>query len=373
MSNVAVIDPLLGDNGKGKIVHDFSPNFDWCVRFNGSSNSGHQVYRNGKRYTHHLLPSCDYTKSRAKSFVGYGMMINPEELLKEVLTMEQDFHGIAKTIYIDTDAFVITPKHIEQDKINIEKIGSTGKGVSPSVVDKYNRCGTRIYHLLRDRNEVIQKLIEMGVNFTPILKLKNELEKSSIIFEGAQSALLDINIGAYYPYCTSSDCTVSGIYSSGFNFIKLDKVYGVIKPYLTAVGKMPIATECPKEEGDKIREFGKEYGSTTSRPRRIGYLDLVSLKYGTIKAGINSLIITKMDILNGHEKIKVCHSYGKEVFSPSDFMDQINPKYIELPGWNDSKDIKQTSSFISYIEKYVGVPVDFISTGVNYSDLINLK
>ena len=373
VKKIAVLDNGWGDCGKGKLTSDFSESADWCVRFNGSSNSGHQVYKNGKMFTHHLLPSVNYAKSKAKSFVGFGMMVNPEELLKEVLTMENAFPGIAKSIHVDPDCFVITSKHVEEDKKNIEKIGSTGKGVSPAVVDKFNRVGVRLYNLLRDNNETLKHLVNLGVNFTPVLKLKNEFEQSSIVFEGAQSALLDINVGAYYPYCTSSDCTVSGIYSSGFNFITLDKVYGVMKPYLTAVGKMPFPTEFNEADSAKIRELGREYGSTTSRPRRIGALDLVSLKYGTVKSGINRLIITKMDILNGCGPMKVCTSYGKEVFSPSDFIDGVVPEYTEVKGWADSKNIDQIMPFVNLVQDSIGVPVEYVSTGVNKEDLIPLR
>lgn len=371
IKNAAVLDVQWGDCGKGRIAHWLSPNFDWCVRQNGSSNSGHVVYRDDKKYTHHLLPSADYRCKYLKSFLSSGMVINLEELLEEILLFEQDFPGIAKSIYVDPDAFVITPEHIQEDREKNKHIQSTGKGVQPAYTDKVARKGTRIYHYIRDNAEIIKKLKELGVNFTPVLQIKSVLEKSSILFEGAQSVLLDINAGPDYPYVTSSDCTVSGIYSSGFNFVKLDKVYGCMKPYLTKVGAGYMPTEIDDDYADMLRKRGNEFGNTTGRPRRIGVLDLAATKYAIQKGGIDSLIITKMDIMDGLGSIKVCHSYGKDVFSPSDFVD-LRPEYNNISGWTDSKNIKELKPFISYIETLTSTRVELISTGVTDSDLHKL-
>lgn len=369
--NIAVLDSQWGDCGKGRIAHYFSPQFDWLVRQNGSSNSGHVVYRDGKKYTHHLLPSVDYRNPNTKSFLSHGMVINLEELLSEILEFEKDFSGMAKTIYVDPDTFVITKDHIERDQINNKNTTSTGKGVQPAYTDKMARCGVRIYDYIRDNSEIITKLKDLGINFTPILSLKSVFEKSSLCFEGAQSVLLDINAGPNYPYVTSSDCTVSGIYAAGFNFITLDKVYGCQKPYLTKVGVGNMPTEYFGDEAEILRKLGNEFGNTTGRARRIGALDLVATKYAINKGGLSHIIINKMDILNGFETVKVCHSYGKEVFSPSDFIN-IKPEYINLPGWKDSKNIEQTKYFLQYIEEKLECEIDFISTGVNDEDIINI-
>lgn len=372
MKNIAIIGTQLGDEAKGRFVHHFSPNYDWVIRYAGSSNCGHQIYRNGKRYTHHLLPSVDYRKKETKSYLASGMYINPDELFQEIVDVEKDFPGTGQSIYVDMDAFVITPEHIQFDKQNSKTVGSTFKGVSPCAVSKYGRKGVRIYNLINDNAEVIQKLKGLGVKFTTVLEMREDFEKSSLLFEGSQGVMLDINSGLY-PNITSSDCTVSGIYASGFNFIKLDKVYGVLKPYLTRAGTPgPFPTEMDEKEADRWREAGGEIGATTGLPRRIGYLDLPMLKYGILRGGITHLIISKMDIPQGERSLKTCISYGKEVFSPNDF-NNVKPEYLDLPCWKDAKDINQIRSFIKYVENFTGKSVEYISTGIKPEDVVNIK
>ena len=372
IKNIAILDCCLGDSGKGSITHYLSPSYDFVVRAQGSENCGHQVYRDGKKYTHHYLPSVDYRYSNIKSFLASGMFINPDTLLAEIQLACKDFPGVGKTIYVDMDAFVITPEHIRLDKENSQTVGSTYKGVSPCAVSKYGRTGTRLYNLINDNAEVIQKLKGLGVSFTTVLAMREEFEKASIIFEGSQGALLDINSGLY-PNITSSDCGVSGISASGFHFIKLDRVYGLLKPYLTRSGAPgPLPTEMSKEDGDYWREVGKEIGSTTGLPRRMAYLDLPMLRYGILKGGITHLIITKMDIMDGQRSIRTCISYGKPVYSPNDFRD-VKPEYLDLPGWKDSKDPTQTRSFLKYVESYTDYPIEYISTGIKPGDIIHLQ
>jgi len=371
MKNVAVLDVFLGDNGKGKIVHDFSPDFDFVIRFSGSSNCGHVIYRDGKKYNHHLLPSTDYRVKTTKSFLGFGMVINPNELLEEILTMEQDFPGVGKSIIVDPDTFVVLPEHIEFDKANNKHIGSTNKGVGPAYTDKVARKGVRFYHLINDRAPVIHKLKELGVSFTPVLQMREVFEKSKLLFEGNQGILLDINAGLY-PYITSSECGVSGIYSSGFNFVKLDRVYGLFKPYSTKSGGGPFPTEVFDEEAERLRKMGNEYGNTTGRPRRIGHLDLAAIKYASAKGGITHLIITKLDVLNSQKRVKACVSYGKELYSPNDFKDYVL-EYIDLPGWDNAKDLNQLKTFLYIVEDTIGLPVEFVSTGINKEDLLKVK
>lgn len=368
MKNIAVLDNSWGDCGKGRIAHEFSKNHKWVIRFNGSENCGHVIYRNNKKYVHHYLPSADYSIPEQKSFLGSGMVINPETLYLEIKKASEDFPNAPASMYIDTSAFVITQDHINFDKEKNKHIGSTGKGVGPAFTDKAARKGTRLYHLINDNAEIIKKLKDLGVNFVKFLELKEDFEKTSCVFEGAQSMLLDINMGPEYPYVTSCDTTVSAIYSCGFNTIKLDKVYGVMKPYFTKVGNGNLPTEIFGEEAEKLQKLGGEVGSTTGRTRRVGYLDLVAAKYGTIRGGINSLIVTKMDILNNYGKIKVCNSYGKDVFGPEDFID-AKPEYIEFEGWQDKNSI-EAEKFCEYIEKYIGVPVEITSWGVNSEDLL---
>jgi adenylosuccinate synthase len=373
--NIAVMDCYFGDAGKARIANYFSKDYDFLVRAASSSNCGHTFYVNNKKYVHHLLPSADYRYSRTKSFLGSGMVINPEELLSEVLEARKDFPEAPKSIYVDPDAFLIKESHIELDKQNNKHIGSTNKGVGPAYTEKISRKGTRIYNLINDNAEVIQKLKALGVNFVPVLAMKKELEKSSILFEGAQSTLLDINFGIY-PFVTSCETTISSIHSAGFGFVKLDKVYGVIKPYGTKSGEGPMPTEDKGSFADKIVELGKEFGSTTGRRRRIGYLDLPACKYGILKGGITDLIYTKLDILNGFEKVVVCNDYGKEIYSPNDFND-INPKYIEMPGWDyvvdkDNRIHPNVKKFLNYTSEYLQTNISHISFGVSEKDIIKL-
>lgn len=370
MKNIAILDTSLGDNAKGHFAHFFSPKFDWVIRTSGSSNCGHVVYRDGKKYVHHLLPSGDYRVKNLKSFLGSGMYINLDELLEEIKLAEQDFPGVGKTIYVDPDAFTINAEHVKFDKEKNKHIGSTSKGVSPAATSKYARTGERIYNYINDKAEVITALKALGVQFMPLLSLREVFERSKLLFEGNQGVLLDINSGIY-PYVTTSDCTVSGIYSSGFHFVKLDRVYGMMKPYLTKSGEGPLPSEYLGAVGEDLRKRGGEYGNTTGRARRVGALDLPMLKYGIRKGGMTHLIISKMDILSGQDNVKVCYDYGREVHSPNDFKDAV-PYYTQLPGWKDAKDLKQIGPFIKHIENYTNTRVEYISAGVEATDIIHL-
>jgi adenylosuccinate synthase len=371
MSNIAIIDAVFGDTGKGKITHYFAPQYDWCVRVAAANNCGHVVYRNGKKYNHHFLPSTNYLQPKTKSFLASGMLIHLATLLDEIKQAEQDFPGIAKTIYVDPDAFVITDEHIQIDREQNKHLGTTGKGVAPAAADKYAHRSPRIYNFINDNADIIKSFRELGVNFTPLLALREIFEKSNIIFEGHQGVLLDINAGIT-PYTTSSDCTVASIYAAGFNFVKLDKIYGLTKGgYLTKSGEGPLPTEIVGEEADRLRKLGNEIGNSTGRNRRIAYMDLPMLKYGVRKGGIKNLIMTKLDILNGQKSIKICYDYGIEIHSPNDFS-KAKPFYIDVPGWEDASDVKQITPFIKMVENYVGIPVDYVSVGVNDEDIIDL-
>mgnify|MGYP003339050978 CR=1 FL=1 len=374
MTNIAVLGAQYGDEAKGRITLDFSKNFDWVCRFAGGDNVGAMVYRNGKKYVHHLLPVVNYNLSpHTKSFLGNGMVINLESLLEEVKLIENDFPGAAKKLYIDPDAFVVLPEHLQQDQNTKDSEGrntSTNRGIAQAYTSKVARKGVRVYHYINDNAEIIQALCKFGVKFKNVLQLRPEFEIQNILFEGNQGIMLDL-VSGRYPYITSSDTTVSGIYSSGFHFIHLDKVYGVLKPYLTRSGGKELPTEMYGEEAEQLVSAAKEYGNTTGRARGVGYMDLVALKYATLRGGLTHLVLTKLDVLNGQKNHKICISYGKEVSSPNDFFG-TNPAYINVPGWNDCKDISQIRPLISVIEKYVGIPVEYVTTGINPGDLICL-
>lgn len=372
MKNIAILDTVYGDTGKGRVAHYFSTKFGWHIRFGGSSNCGHVIYRDGKKYNHHLLPSADYRNPHTRSFLASGMYIHLHTLLEEVKSATQDFPGAAKTIYVDPDAFVITDEHIKIDRETNKHLGTTGQGVGVAASAKYARTSSRIYNHINDNAEVIQELKTLGIHFTTLLTLREQFERSNLLFEGHQGVMLDINAGIT-PYTTSSDCTVAGIAAAGFNFIKLDRVYGLSKAgYLTKSGEGPLPSEIFGEEADRLRTLGGEVGNTTGRNRRIAYLDLPMLKYGIRKGGITHLILTKLDIMNGQDKIKVCYDYGTEIHSPNDFR-HAKPYYVELLGWRDARDLKQIVPFIKHIEDFTNTPVEYVSVGVNDADMLDLR
>jgi adenylosuccinate synthase len=375
VSNIAVLGAMWGDEGKGHITHWLSPRFSWVVRFNGGANAGHTIYRDGKKFIHNLLPSVDFRKEQTKAFLGAGMVIDPAQLLKEVMEAEKEYPGVSRRIYVDPDAFVVMPEHKEIDKATNKHIGSTHRGIGPAYADKIGRRGTRIQDLLSHKKQLpgqldIEALFHMGVNFKHVMELDGWFKLQNILFEGAQGVLLDINHGIY-PYVSCSDCTVGGIRASGFNQ-EIKNVYGVVKCYTTKVGEGPFPTELHGEEAEWLRKAGNEYGSTTGRPRRVGWLDLPALSYACRKGGIDQLIMTKLDILSGRDTIPVCHTYGKQPVCPNDFFD-AKPEYMDLLGWDDCKDRSQTHRFISEVEYAVNRPVSFISCGTSESDVVQMS
>lgn len=374
--NIAVLGAAWGDEGKGRIVHSFSKDYDWVIRFGGGANAGHTIYRDGKKFVHNLLPSTDFRVSKTKSYLGSGMVIDLEKLLDEVKKAEDIYPGVGKTIYVDRDAFLVESKHKEEDKASNAHIGSTNRGIGPAYKDKVGRVGHRIDDLYTNRlhdpyyDDFMYSLVARGVNFVSSLEMRSTMANSNLLFEGAQGMMLDVNHGIY-PYVSCGDATLAGIYASGFGHVKLDKVYGVAKAYTTKVGEGPFPTEIFGKDAEDLRERGQEYGATTGRPRRIGWLDLAALKYACLKGNIDSLIITKLDILNGMSNVKVCHNYTKEPIHPSDFF-KAEPQYTSLAGWkNASEKSVEVNEFINFIEKTVNCPVSYISCGVNEKDILS--
>jgi adenylosuccinate synthase len=365
--NIAILGAAFGDEGKGHITHFLSKDFDWVIRFNGGANAGHTIYRDGVKYVHNLMPSFDWRATRPKAFLGSGMVIDLEQLIKEVTLLWNVNSGLPSRVYVDPDAFIVLPEHKEEDKVTNGHIGSTNRGIGPAYKSKIGRTGTRIKDLIKSNDPQIKALTDLGVRFKHALELKRDFQKSNLLFEGAQGIMLDINHGTY-PYVSSSDCTTAGIYASGFSFAKLDRVYGVAKVYTTKVGEGPFPTELLGAEADELRERGGEYGATTGRPRRVGWLDLPALDYACQKAGITHLILTKFDILNGAERVKLCVAYDTPPICPTDFF-TAKPQYITVPGWKDAKQHDQLEPFMHQVEKATGCQVTLISAGVNSSDI----
>ena len=386
MSNIAILGAMWGDEGKGHITHHFSPQFDWVIRFNGGANAGHTIYRDGKKFVHNLLPSVDFRHPHVKAFLGSGMVIDMEQLKKEILEAEKEYPGVCQRIYVDPEAFLVLPYHKEVDKNTNAHIGSTNRGIGPAYADKIGRKGLRLRDFVDGRfvnrpnnflfdqpetriaAEIYGELYHMGVQFRHVISMGWEFRKARLLFEGAQGILLDINHGTY-PYVSCSDCTIGGIYASGFSNHRIDTVYGVAKCYTTKVGEGPFPTELKGEEADELRKLGNEFGATTGRPRRVGWLDVPALSYSCNKAGINKLILTKFDILAGREEVPICTGYQQEPVCANDFF-QAQPWYVKAPGWADCRASEQMRDFMKYVEYGSGRPVAYISCGTGEDDIL---
>jgi adenylosuccinate synthase len=370
--NIAVLGAVWGDEGKGHIVHSLSGDYDWIVRFNGGANAGHTIYRHGVKYVHNLMPSFDWRSKRPKAFLGSGMVIDIEQLHKEVTTLWNLNSGFSSRVYVDPDAFVVLPEHKEEDKMTNGHIGSTNRGIGPAYKAKIGRKGLRIRDVMNladptKDTKLIDEMRKMGVHFQGMMELRRQMEGESMLFEGAQGVMLDINHGIY-PYVSCSESTVAGVYSSGFHFAKLEHVYGVAKCYTTKVGEGPFPTELQGEPAHDLRERGNEYGATTGRPRRVGWIDLPALDYACQKGGITNLIITKFDILNGMGKVPMCVSYDKIPMSPNDFF-EAQPQYIHVNGWENASEESQLYQFITTVERSTRCPVKYISCGTDAKDV----
>jgi adenylosuccinate synthase len=310
------------------------------------------------------------------------MVIDLEKLLQEVTEADKHYPGVGSRIFVDKDAFIVLDKHKEEDKVTNAHIGSTNRGIGPCYKDKVGRSGVRIGDLLsmkanKDNCDdygnlisILYNLVGFDVHFTNVMTMEEEFKKSRILFEGAQGVLLDINHGIY-PYVSSSDCCVSGIVSSGFGFVKVDKVYGVAKAYTTKVGEGPFPTEYHGEEAEELRKRGNEYGATTGRPRRVGCLDLPALRYACKKGGITHLIVTKFDILDGAPKVKVCKAYDYQPVCSSDFFD-AKPIYDEISGWENAKTPGALELFLDLVEHATGLEIDYISCGTSDADILSV-
>ena len=423
--NYAVIGLQWGDEGKGKIVDLLSEKIKVTVRYQGGHNAGHTVIIGDKKIVLHLIPS-GIIHSDTKCIIGNGVVVDPYAFLKEI--RELNSYGIKTKgrLFVSKDAHMILPFHstidsiVEEEIRGDKKIGTTKRGIGPSYEDKAGRRGIKLSSLynpeyLRDEIEYLVKIKNIFLKglgkpklnsskiYDDIMNVRNELldyvadtfliiqeakEKGeTILFEGAQGALLDIDYGTY-PYVSSSHPTVGGIYTGagiGSN-IPID-VIGIVKAYTTRVGKGPFPTEAEEKDEKSLRERGKEYGATTGRPRRCGWLDLFSLKYSVELNGVSSIVLTKIDILDNFEKIKVGVGYkykGKKLKSfPTEswILDNVEPIYEVLEGWKTNTSgiteynnlPQKAKEYIKYIEEFLNTPVAIVSTGPDRKDTIILK
>ena len=394
-----------GDEGKGKIVDLVAKNYDIVIRSQGGHNAGHTVVLEGKKYALHLLPS-GVLNPNAMNVIGNGVVVYPKQLIKEINEFDKN---IKNKLLISDKAHMILDHHIAIDKARERlrgknAIGTTGRGIGPAYADKIARVGVRMGEL-RDIDKLMQKLFDyyemnkgyfeyLGIEIPDSDKLKKELEyyknelienitdttkylwenmDKNMLLEGAQATLLDIDHGTY-PYVTSSNTIASGaLTGSGLPPKALNKVIGIAKAYTTRVGNGPFPTEDLGNDGEKIRVQGAEFGTTTGRPRRCGWFDVVAAKYAITLNGCDEIALMKLDVLDGFDRVKICIGYekdGKKIdYFPSD-IEGIKPLYVELEGWDGSSGVTEfdklpenARKYVEFLEEKIGTHIKYISTG----------
>ena len=415
MASIIIVGAQWGDEGKGKIVDLYTEFADAVVRFQGGNNAGHTIVVKGEKTVLHLIPS-GILRPTVKCVIGNGVVVDPAVLIEEIDALKK--RGLLaddSQLAVSERAHLIMPYHRTLDALREgsaeEKIGTTGKGIGPAYEDKMARKGfrlcdlenpgafrSRLNQLLTQRNERFIKIfgiepfdpksiadsylsmyekIRRYVTNTSELLNGLRLKKKQILFEGAQGTSLDVDHGTY-PYVTSSNTVAGGALSgAGVGPTMIDGVVGVSKAYTTRVGLGPFPTELEGKEGELLRARGGEFGATTGRPRRCGWLDLVVLKHAVLVSGLTGLILTKLDVLSGFKKIRYAVAYehkGKTIRNfPSrlDLLTDCTPIYEETDGWNETLTaIKKTSglpvavkSYIKKIEEFLGIPVIHLSLG----------
>ncbi len=346
--------------------------YDIVARFNGGANAGHTVIVDGKTFKLHQIPSGIISDKEV--MLGNGMVIDPKALIEEINFLKQSGINTDK-ITISESAHVVTEKHKEMDSKDT-KIGTTKKGIGPAYTDKVARQGVRMKDIAGNYPE-IKKYIG-NVSF----KINKALDKGkNVILEGAQGTLLDVDHGTY-PFVTSSNTIAGGAcVGVGIGPKRIDKVIGVVKAYTTRVGQGPFPTELNDETGEKIRIKGNEFGTTTGRPRRCGWLDLVMLKYAKMVNGVDEIMVTKLDVLSGLDEIKVCVAYeinGEQITEfPNDSkeLEVVKPVYQSFKKWEniENKNLPQEArAYIDFISKELKIPVTLVSIGPDREDTVLL-
>lgn len=418
------VDILLGlqwgDEGKGKIVDVLAPQYDVVARFQGGPNAGHTLEFDGIKHVLHQIPSGIF-RPTTRNIIGNGVVLDPIVFKAEINKLDKFNLDVRKNLFISKKATLIVPTHRLLDQAyekakGENKIGSTLKGIGPSYVDKISRQGLRVGDILSDNfKDKFRKLVDLhfdilknhdvqydwkdleaqfmdAVSFLKEFKLidseyfiNEELNNgSSILAEGAQGSLLDIDFGSY-PFVTSSN-TVSAGACTGLGVAPrhIGEVYGIFKAYSTRVGSGPFPTELLDEEGERMRKEGNEFGSTTGRPRRCGWIDLPALKYSIMINGVTKLLMMKADVLSIFPTIKVCTHYKLKDGSvtetvPYEYVNEkIVPVYTELKGWNtpvsgisESQLPKELLQYIDFLENALNVPITLISTGPDRTQTIH--
>lgn len=421
MSKVDVLLGLQwGDEGKGKIVDVLAPKYDVVARFQGGPNAGHTLEFDGIKHVLHQIPSGIF-REKTKNVIGNGVVLDPIIFKAEIEKLDKFKLDVRKNLFISKKATLILPTHrlldAAYEKAKGEnKIGSTLKGIGPTYQDKIGRQGLRVGDILSTAfGDRLKKLTEIhfkilkehevefnwpelesqfldAVSFLKTFTLieseyflNNELKSgSTILAEGAQGALLDIDFGSY-PFVTSSNTVTAGACTGlGVSPGNIGEVYGIFKAYSTRVGSGPFPTELIDDQGELMRKEGKEFGSTTGRPRRCGWIDLPSLKYSIMINGVTQLLMMKADVLSIFPTIKVCTQYKLNDGTLTDIVpyeivnEKITPIYTELKGWNISlKDVTKESlpeeltAYIKFLERELSVPITLVSTGPDRTETIH--
>lgn len=416
MSTVVVVGSQWGDEGKGKITDFLAESAEVVARYQGGNNAGHTILINDRKYKLHLIPSGIFYKDKV-CVIGNGMVINPAALIEEIRYIHDNGFSTAN-LRISDRAHVIMPYHLlldglEEDRKGANKIGTTRKGIGPCYMDKAARNGiriadlldaeefeTKLHRLVEEKNRLIEQVYgAQGLDVKAILQeylgyaeiirpyvtdtsvVLNEMidQGKRVLFEGAQGVMLDIDQGTY-PFVTSSNPTAGGVcIGSGVGPTKIDQVIGVAKAYTTRVGDGPFPTELKDAIGDRIRETGNEYGTTTGRPRRVGWFDSVVVRHARRVSGITGLSLNSLDVLTGLDTVKICtgYKYRGEILEhyPASLkmLSECEAVYEELPGWHeDISGVRKleelpanTRRYVERVSELTGIPIAIFSVGRN--------
>ncbi|KEI70010.1 adenylosuccinate synthase [Endozoicomonas elysicola] len=422
---VVVLGTQWGDEGKGKIVDLLTEQAEAVVRFQGGHNAGHTLVINGEKTVLHLIPS-GILREGVVCYIGNGVVLSPEALLKEMKQLEETGVPVRERLKLSPSCPLILPYHIALDQARElargeAKIGTTGRGIGPAYEDKVARRGLRVADLLHperfakklkevmdyhnfalqhyykvdavDYQAVLDDTLAMAEELIPMIdrvsdRMHEHHERGDhILFEGAQGSLLDIDHGTY-PFVTSSNTTAGGASTgTGFGPLYLDYVLGITKAYTTRVGSGPFPTELDDENGRHLAKVGNEFGATTGRPRRCGWFDAVALRQAIQINSVSGLCLTKLDVLDGLETIRICVDYknadGESITTPVDVeeYEAVQPVYEEMPGWTESTfGVKSRDelpanalAYIKRLEEVTGAPIDIISTGPDRVETIVLR
>ncbi|MGM8849829.1 adenylosuccinate synthase [Salinicola sp. MH3R3-1] len=423
--NVVVLGTQWGDEGKGKVVDLLTESASAVVRFQGGHNAGHTLVIDGHKTVLHLIPS-GVLRDDNICVIGNGVVLSPEALMEEIKELEAKGVPVRERLRLSPACPLILPYHVRLDQARekargVAKIGTTGRGIGPAYEDKVARRGLRLGDMLHrerfasklgevldyhnfvltryhgepavDFQEVLDQAMAFAEELRPMVcdtvSLVHDIRKSgeNILFEGAQGSLLDIDHGTY-PYVTSSNTTAGGTATgSGVGPLYLDYVLGITKAYTTRVGSGPFPTELFDEFGRHLAEKGHEFGATTGRARRCGWFDAVALRHAVQINSVSGICLTKLDVLDGLENIRVCVGYrskdGETIDNPvdSEGYEVIEPLYHDLPGWSESTIGVRTidglpanaRAYIAFLEEEVGTPIDIISTGPDRNETIVLR